>query len=50
MVFLIYSKQYKLDAFLVHKKFKSKDISDAVKSNGYLVIKKWLNKTTNKYD
>ena len=46
----IYSKQYKLDAYLVHKKFKSKDISDAVKSNGYLVIKKWLTITLKKYD
>ena len=45
-----YSKKYKLDAFLVHKKFKSKDISDAVKSNGYIVIKKWLNETLKKYD
>ena len=46
----IYSKQYKLDAFLVHKKFKSKDISDAVNSNGYLLVKKWLNETLKKYD
>lgn len=36
-----------LHGFLTHKKFKSKDISDAVKNNGFEVIKNWLNKTLN---
>lgn len=45
-----YNKKYKLDAFFVHKKFKSKDISDAVKSNGYIIVKKWLNETLKQYD
>lgn len=31
-----------LNGFLVHKKFKSKDISDAVKNNGFDIIKNWL--------
>jgi len=45
-----YSKQYKLDAIFVHKKFKAKDISDAVKVNGFLAIKEWLIKTVERYD
>ena len=45
-----YNKTYKLDAFFVHKKFESKDISDAVKSKGYTIVKKWLNETLKKYD
>jgi hypothetical protein len=40
-----YSKQYKLDAIFVHKKFKSKDISDAVKNNNFNTVKEWLYKT-----
>lgn len=39
------SKKTGLNGFLVHKKFQSKDISDAVKYNGFEVIKNWLNKT-----
>lgn len=31
-----------LNGFLVHKKWKAKDISDAVKLNGFEVIKNWL--------
>lgn len=31
-----------LNCFLVHKKFKAKDISDAVKLNGFEVVKNWL--------
>ena len=27
---------------LIHKRFKAKDISDAVKANGFEVIKKWI--------
>ena len=42
-----YSKQYKLNAIFVHKKFKSKDISDAVKNNNFNTVKDWLYKTLN---
>lgn len=42
-----YSKQYKLNAIFVHKKFKSKDISDAVKNNNFNIVKDWLYKTLN---
>lgn len=45
-----YSKQYKLDAIFVHKKFKAKDISDAVKANGFFAVKEWLTKTVERYD
>lgn len=45
-----YSKKYNLDAVFVHKQFKAKDISDAIKNNNYLEVKKWLNKTLKKYD
>lgn len=45
-----YSKQYKLDAIFVHKKFKAKDVSDAVKANGFFVVKDWLTKTVERYD
>lgn len=45
-----YSKKYNLDAIFVHKQFKAKDISDAIKNNNYLEVKKWLNKTLEKYD
>ena len=45
-----YSKQYKLDAIFVHKKFKSKDISDAVKNNNFNVVKEWLQNTLKRYD
>ena len=34
-----------LKGFLVHKKWKTKDISDAVKLNGFEVIKNWLKET-----
>ena len=34
-----------LNGFLVHKKFQSKDISDAIKNNGLEVIKNWLKET-----
>lgn len=33
-----------LNGFLVHKKFKAKDISDAVSIHGQKIIKEWLNK------
>ena len=45
-----YSKQYSLDAIFVHKKFKAKDVSDAVKANGFVVVKNWLTKTVERYD
>lgn len=35
--------KYKLDFLFVNKKFKSKDISDAVKNNSFFIIKQWLN-------
>ena len=31
-----------LEPILVHKKFKAKDISDAIKLNGFETIKQWL--------
>ena len=34
-----------LKGFLVHKKWKAKDISDAIKLNGFEVIKSWLKET-----
>ena len=40
-----YSKKYHIDAIFVHKKYDAKDISDAVKANGFLEIKQWLIKT-----
>ena len=45
-----YGKQYGLDAIFVHKKFKAKDVSDAVKVNGFLCVKEWLTKTVERYD
>ena len=45
-----YSKQYKLDAFFVHKMFAAKDISDAVKENGFKPVKFWLLNTLSRYD
>lgn len=45
-----YSRQTKFDAFFVHRKFNSKDISDAVKNDGFDNVKEWLCKTLKKYD
>lgn len=45
-----YSKQYKFDAIFVHKKFKAKDISDAVRDNEFFAVKEWLTKTVERYD
>lgn len=45
-----YSKQYRMDAMFVHKKFKAKDISDAVRDNGFFAVKEWLTKTVERYD
>lgn len=44
-----YSKKYKFDAFFVHKKFKAKDISDAVKDNSFNCVKTWLDTVINPY-
>ena len=44
-----YSRQYSLDAIFIHKKFKAKDVSDAVKANGFVVVKEWLTKTVERY-
>ena len=44
-----YSKQFNLDAIFVHKRFKSKDISDAIMNNSFDSVKKWLNKTLRIY-
>ena len=44
-----FSKKYGIDAFFINKKFKAKDISDAVKINGYDKIKTWLDNTLSKY-
>lgn len=44
-----YSKQYKMDAIFVNKKFKAKDVSDAVKSNSFFEVKEWLTKTVERY-
>ena len=45
-----YSKQYKLEALFVHKRFKAKHISDAEKDNSYNEVKQWLTQTLMKYD
>ena len=44
------SKKHNLDAFFVHKCFAAKDISDAVRDNGFEVVKKWLTKTLKRYE
>ena len=44
-----YSKQYKLDAFFIHKRFKAKDLSDAIKLNGFNQVNEWLHKTLESY-
>lgn len=43
------SKEKKIDAFFVNKKFNSKDISDAVKNNNFIDIKEWTIKTLKRY-
>ena len=45
-----YSKQYRLDAIFVHKKFKAEDISDAIRDNSFIDVKNWLTKTLSIYD
>ena len=43
------SKEHKLNAMFVHKKFKAKDVSDAVKANGFSIVRDWLTKTVERY-
>lgn len=38
----LYNKT-KIKPFFIHKKFKAKDISDAVKKNSFIQVKEWLN-------
>ena len=45
-----YIKQYKIDAFFINKKFKAKDLSDAVRDNGFNTMKDWLTKTLQKQE
>lgn len=45
-----YSRMYKLYPVFVNKRFHAKDVSDAVKANGFQVIKDWLIKTLDAYD
>lgn len=45
-----YSREYKIDAIFVHKKFKAKDISDAVRDNSFVDVKQWLTNTLRVYD
>jgi 5S rRNA maturation endonuclease (ribonuclease M5) len=44
-----YSKKYNLHAFFVNKKLAAKDISDAVKINGFDTVKQWLTNNLSKY-
>ena len=44
-----YNRRYKLDCMFVHKKFKAKDISDAVRDNGFFAVKDWLTKAVERY-
>ena len=43
-----YSLKTGLEALLINKKFKSKDISDAIKNNGFETIKNWLDENIKK--
>jgi len=45
-----YSKMYKLHPVFVNKRYHAKDVSDAVKANGFQIIKDWLIKTLDAYD
>lgn len=45
-----YSKMYKLHPVFVNKRYHAKDVSDAVKANGFQTIKDWLIKTLDAYD
>lgn len=39
-----YSKRYKIKPLLINKRYKAKDISDAIEVNGFYEIKTWLTK------
>lgn len=39
------SIKHSLEAMFIHKKYKSKDLSDAIKLNGFETIKTWLSQT-----
>lgn len=43
------SQEIGLEAMFINKKFKAKDISDAVKANSFEEIKNWLNETIKNY-
>lgn len=43
------SRETGLEAIFINKKFKAKDISDAVKANNFEEIKNWLNETIKNY-
>ena len=42
------SQETGLEPMLIHKKFKAKDISDAIKLNGFETIKNWIKKEIQK--
>jgi 5S rRNA maturation endonuclease (ribonuclease M5) len=44
-----YSKKYKLEPIFINKQFCAKDVSDAVKLNGFEKVKNWLTKTLEVY-
>ena len=44
-----FGRQYNLKTFFVHKKFKAKDLTDAVKNNSFDKIKTWLDYELQKY-
>ena len=43
------SRETSLEAMFINKKFKAKDVSDAVKANSFEEIKNWLNETIKNY-
>lgn len=43
------SRETGLEAIFINKKFKAKDVSDAVKANSFKEIKNWLNETIKNY-
>ena len=43
------SRETGLEAIFINKKFKAKDISDAIKANSFEEIKNWLNETIKNY-
>ena len=43
------SRETGLEAMFINKKFKAKDVSDAVKANSFEEIKNWLDETIKNY-